>query len=41
MFVLSEMNDTVRVPPWMFHIKLNDAVKETLNKKLANKVFET
>ncbi|XP_064618120.1 DNA-directed RNA polymerase III subunit RPC8-like [Liolophura sinensis] len=38
MFVLSEMKDTVRVPPWAFHKKLNDAVKKTLNDKLANKV---
>lgn len=38
MFVLTEMKDTVRVPPWLFHIKLNDAIVESLNKKLANKV---
>lgn len=38
MFVLAEMKDTVRIPPWLFHIKFNDAVIEALNKKLANKV---
>lgn len=38
MFVLAEMKDTVKVPPRLFHIKLNSAVAETLNKKLANKV---
>ncbi|XP_060063441.1 DNA-directed RNA polymerase III subunit RPC8-like [Ylistrum balloti] len=38
MFVLVEMKDTVRIPPWLFHINFNDAVVETLNKKFANKV---
>ncbi|XP_062588600.1 DNA-directed RNA polymerase III subunit RPC8-like [Saccostrea cucullata] len=38
MFVLAEMKDTIRIPPWLFHIKFNDAVIEALNKKLANKV---
>ncbi|XP_002741858.1 DNA-directed RNA polymerase III subunit RPC8-like [Saccoglossus kowalevskii] len=38
MFVLSEMTDTVRIKPWQFHLKLNDAIAEELNKKLANKV---
>ncbi|CAL8274920.1 unnamed protein product [Lota lota] len=38
MFVLVEMVDTVRIPPWNFHKKLNDAITEELNKKLANKV---
>ncbi|KAF5905990.1 DNA-directed RNA polymerase III subunit RPC8 [Clarias magur] len=38
MFVLVEMIDTVRIPPWNFHRQLNDAISEELNKKLANKV---
>ncbi|XP_043083399.1 DNA-directed RNA polymerase III subunit RPC8 isoform X1 [Puntigrus tetrazona] len=38
MFVLVEMVDTVRIPPWSFHRHLNDAIAEELNKKLANKV---
>ncbi|XP_076305647.1 RNA polymerase III subunit H isoform X2 [Tachypleus tridentatus] len=38
MFCLAEMCDNVRVPPWLFHLKLNMAVSEELNKKLANKV---
>lgn len=39
MFVLVEMVDTVRIPPWQFERKLNDSVAEELNKKLANKVL--
>ncbi|CAJ1075838.1 DNA-directed RNA polymerase III subunit RPC8 isoform X2 [Xyrichtys novacula] len=38
MFVLVEMVDTVRIPPWDFHKQLNVAIAEELNKKLANKV---
>ncbi|XP_033118101.1 DNA-directed RNA polymerase III subunit RPC8-like [Anneissia japonica] len=38
MFVLAEMVDTVRIQPWMFNTKLDTAVSEVLNKKLANKV---
>ncbi|GLD71833.1 DNA-directed RNA polymerase III subunit RPC8 [Lates japonicus] len=38
MFVLVEMVDTVRIPPWNFHRQLNEAIAEELNKKLANKV---
>ncbi|XP_032442519.1 DNA-directed RNA polymerase III subunit RPC8 isoform X2 [Xiphophorus hellerii] len=38
MFVLVEMVDTVRIPPWVFDRQLNDAIAEELNKKLANKV---
>ena len=38
MFVLAKMKDTVTIPPWMFHIKLNQAVVEALNKKFANRV---
>lgn len=32
------MIDTVRIPPWNFQRHLNDAIREELNKKLANKV---
>ncbi|XP_013418028.1 DNA-directed RNA polymerase III subunit RPC8 [Lingula anatina] len=38
MFVLADIKDTVRIPPWQFNVKLTDAVVEALNKKLANKV---
>ncbi|KAG8227184.1 hypothetical protein J437_LFUL003390 [Ladona fulva] len=38
MFVLSEMKHVVRIPPHKFHMNLNDAIFEELNKKLANKV---
>lgn len=38
MFVLVEMVDTVRIPPWDFQRQLNVAIAEELNKKLANKV---
>lgn len=40
MFVLVEMVDTVRIPPWQFERKLNDSIAEELNKKLANKVLD-
>ncbi|XP_058793899.1 DNA-directed RNA polymerase III subunit RPC8 [Phymastichus coffea] len=39
MFVLAEMKDTVRIPPWKFKKKLNDAVADELNRKLSNKVY--
>ena len=38
MFVLAEMKHVIRIPPHIFKIKLNDAIAEELNKKLANKV---
>ena len=38
MFVLSEMKDTVKIPPRIFHISQYDAIVERLNKKFANKV---
>ncbi|KAG5832484.1 hypothetical protein ANANG_G00291650 [Anguilla anguilla] len=38
MFVVVEMVDTVRIPPWQFQRQLNEAIAEELNKKLANKV---
>lgn len=39
MFVLVEMTDTVRIPPWQFERQLNESIAEELNKKLANKVI--
>ncbi|KZC08239.1 DNA-directed RNA polymerase III subunit RPC8 [Dufourea novaeangliae] len=39
MFVLAELKDTVRIPPWEFKRKLNDAITDELNRKLANKVY--
>lgn len=39
MFVLAEMKHVIRTPPHIFHLKLNDAIAEELNKKLANKVY--
>ena len=38
MFVLTDMKDTVRICPWNFHLKLEDAIVDALNKKFANKV---
>ena len=38
MFVLVSMKDTVRIPPWLFNLKLQDAAVDLLNKKLSNKV---
>ncbi|XP_067127811.1 DNA-directed RNA polymerase III subunit RPC8 [Centruroides vittatus] len=39
MFVLAEMKDTVRIPPWLFHLEQNIAIEKELNRKLANKVM--
>ena len=39
MFVLAEMKDIVRIPPWKFKKKLNDTITDELNRKLANKVY--
>lgn len=38
MFFLAELKDTIRIPPETFHLKLLDAVKDEINRKLANKV---
>ncbi|ESP03852.1 hypothetical protein LOTGIDRAFT_109978 [Lottia gigantea] len=38
MFVLCEMKDTVRIPPWEFKENTTDAIMDILNKKFANKV---
>lgn len=39
MFLLAELKDTIRIPPDTFHMKLIDAVKDEINRKLANKVM--
>ncbi|XP_034944115.1 DNA-directed RNA polymerase III subunit RPC8 [Chelonus insularis] len=39
MFVLAEFKDVVKIPPWKFKRKFNDAITDELNHKLANKVF--
>lgn len=38
MFLLAELRDTIRIPPEMFHMKLSDAIRDEINRKLANKV---
>ncbi|XP_063709698.1 DNA-directed RNA polymerase III subunit RPC8 [Culicoides brevitarsis] len=39
MFVLADLKDTIRIPPEQFHLKLPDAIKDEINRKLANKVL--
>ncbi|XP_045477143.1 DNA-directed RNA polymerase III subunit RPC8-like [Harmonia axyridis] len=41
MFFLAELENTVRIPPELFHLDLREAVEEELNKVLANKVLIT
>lgn len=41
MFVLAELKDTIRIPPEMFNLRLVDAVKDEINRKLANKVSKS
>lgn len=38
MFVLAELKDTVRIAPELFNLKLPEAIKDEVNRKLANKV---
>lgn len=38
MFLSAELKDTIRIPPDMFNLKLVDAVRDEINRKLANKV---
>lgn len=38
MFVLVELKDTIRIAPELFNLKLNEAIKDEINRKLANKV---
>ncbi|XP_055614350.1 DNA-directed RNA polymerase III subunit RPC8 [Uranotaenia lowii] len=39
MFVLAELRDTVRITPDLFNLKLPEAIKDEINRKLANKVL--
>lgn len=39
MFVIAELKDTIRIPPWSFKLKLQDTVRDEINRKLANKVM--
>lgn len=38
MFVIAELKDTIRIPPWLFKMKLPETVSDEINRKLANKV---
>lgn len=38
MFVLAELKDNVRIGPDQFNLKLVDAVRDEIDRKLANKV---
>lgn len=38
MFVLAELKDTIRISPDQFHLKLVEAIRDEINRKLANKV---
>ena len=39
MFILVKIKDTIRIPPNLFHLPLEDAISEELNKRLANRVI--
>ncbi|XP_017137401.1 DNA-directed RNA polymerase III subunit RPC8 [Drosophila miranda] len=39
MFVLAELKDTVRIAPDQFSVKLVDAIRDEIDRKLANKVL--
>lgn len=41
MFVLAELKDNVRIAPDQFHLKLVDAVRDEIDRKLANKVRQS
>lgn len=38
MFVLAELKDNVRIAPDQFNLQLVDAVRDEIDRKLANKV---
>jgi DNA-directed RNA polymerase III subunit RPC8 len=38
MFYLAELKDTIRIDPEQFDLKLHEAIKDEINRKLANKV---
>ncbi|XP_037940295.1 DNA-directed RNA polymerase III subunit RPC8 isoform X2 [Teleopsis dalmanni] len=39
MFVLAELKDTIRIEPSQFHIDFLEALRDEINRKLANKVL--
>ncbi|CAK8696330.1 DNA-directed RNA polymerase III subunit RPC8-like [Clavelina lepadiformis] len=39
MFTLVSMVDTIKIPPWLFNVTLDEAVKTELNRRFANKVI--
>ncbi|XP_055903560.1 DNA-directed RNA polymerase III subunit RPC8 [Eupeodes corollae] len=39
MFALAELKDTIRIAPDQFHLKLIEAIRDEINRKLANKVL--
>ncbi|XP_055855965.1 DNA-directed RNA polymerase III subunit RPC8 [Episyrphus balteatus] len=39
MFALAELKDTIRIAPDQFHLKLVEAIRDEINRKLANKVL--
>lgn len=38
MFALAELKDTIRIAPEQFNLKLVEAIRDEINRKLANKV---
>lgn len=38
MFSLAELKDTIRIAPEQFNLKLVEAIRDEINRKLANKV---
>lgn len=38
MFALAELKDTIRIAPEQFNLKLIEAIRDEINRKLANKV---
>ncbi|KAM7357898.1 RNA polymerase III subunit H isoform 2-T2 [Cochliomyia hominivorax] len=39
MFALAELKDTIRIAPEQFNLKLVEAIRDEINRKLANKVL--
>lgn len=38
MFVIAELKDTIRIPPWLFKSAIAETIRNEINRKLANKV---
>lgn len=38
MFVIAELKDTIRIPPWLFKSAIPETIRNEINRKLANKV---